>query len=84
MFDRIICVLEKIKLRGHLVMSIMQFMHLISVSVKGIVFILNLVCSAFEWPQGRARFDIFLKLPQMQTGQLERGSPTWSAEDLFQ
>ena len=31
MFDRIICVLIRIKVRGHLVMSIMQFMRLISV-----------------------------------------------------
>ena len=33
MFERIICVLVRIKLRGHLVMSIMQFMHLLIVSV---------------------------------------------------
>ena len=31
MFDRIICVLVRIKVRGHLVMSIIQFMHLINV-----------------------------------------------------
>ena len=31
MFDRIICVLIRIKVRGHLVMSIIQFMSLISV-----------------------------------------------------
>ena len=31
MFDRIMCVLVKIKVRGHLVMSIIQFMNLISV-----------------------------------------------------
>ena len=31
MFDRIICVLVRMKVRGHLVMSIIQFMHLISV-----------------------------------------------------
>lgn len=30
MFDRITCVSVRIKGRGHLVMSIMQFMHLIS------------------------------------------------------
>ena len=31
MFDRIVCVLVRIKVRGHLVMSIIQFMNLISV-----------------------------------------------------
>ena len=31
MFDRIICVLVRIKVRGHLVMSIIQFINLISV-----------------------------------------------------
>ena len=31
MFDRIMCVLVRIKVRGHLVMSIIQFMNLISV-----------------------------------------------------
>ena len=30
MFDRIICVLVRIKVKGHLVMSIIQFMNLIS------------------------------------------------------
>ena len=30
MFDRIMCVLVRIKVRGHLVMSIIQFMNLIS------------------------------------------------------
>ena len=31
MFDRIICVLVRSKVEGHLVMSVIQFMHLISV-----------------------------------------------------
>ena len=31
MFDRIMCVSVRIKVRGHLVMSIMQFVNLISV-----------------------------------------------------
>ena len=31
MVDRIMCVLVRIKVRGHLVMSIIQFMNLISV-----------------------------------------------------
>ena len=31
MFDRIMCVLVRIKVTGHLVMSIIQFMNLISV-----------------------------------------------------
>ena len=35
MFDRIICVLVRIKVRGHLVMSIIQFMNLISVHFSG-------------------------------------------------
>ena len=35
MFDRIICVLVRIKVRGHLLMSIIQFMHLISVEISG-------------------------------------------------
>ena len=31
MFDSIMCVLVRVKVRGHLVMSIIQFMNLISV-----------------------------------------------------
>ena len=31
MFDKIMCILVRIKVRGHLVMSIIQFMNIISV-----------------------------------------------------
>ena len=41
MFDRIMCVLVKIMVRGHLVMSIIQFINLISVHFW--TYLMNLV-----------------------------------------